>query len=532
MVDFGLSKRDENLILLKKYFFNDSLFSLLDRLYRKKIYSQNIVEEFELDVIENDIVVLCNKEELSEEEKVIMGNIKKYYRSKVEKNDLLLYYLFSPIYNDNNTFKKVFGFFDRSVLSSSKKYYKKLIREVIKNYLMGNVGSLTTSKYVMFEYLSSNYVSNEDKPLQEKVVRKILEKNGIDYYELKFILRYLNIKQGEKYRYEACKLYLDSTVPYVDKDGNITTKDVMSYNDIGGHAYGIIVINSNFYSSKSYLTEKKEIPNLLEAQAHESYHYKQLYDFYHLRLTEEALAYLFDITAYNDRERCSKDYLFLPVEYQANRVAYKEMKLIMKKYFNKNEDGKYEYYTKRVDTLMAYGCTAYSKEEVPLIDKYLVKSLEDVVKDNIVLVMVSPLVKLFFHSDGTIKSFKELVNSCKGKEQFNIFYPFLTYMIDKDNDIDFDDLSNVKIIAMMASTEAKVINKMLEGYRYFSKYYESKLADNFDLDQKQIILERLNRFNTYVNYIKDDELKNKLNSLLNHRLLKRYVDSENKLSFK
>ena len=530
-MNFGLKIRDDNNTLLKKYFSDRSHFKEIDELYKERRYVKDIEKEFILDMLENEIVLLMHISSLNDEEKNILNNIKVYYGEKEHSGILLFNYISSPIFNDRETFKKIFGFLEKSVINNKKKRNKKIIRDIIERYLLEDSTGLKTSKYVMFEYLSSSYVDNEDIFLIEKVVRKILSKEDLDYYEVRFLLRYFNNKEGDKYNYQPCKLYMSNIVPFVESNGSLSFKSFFANKDIGGHAYGIVVINTDYINSKDDKVSIKKLPLLIEAVIHEGWHYKQLYDFYHSNITEEALAYFFDIAVYDERDRYKVDYPFLPLEYQANIHACEEMKTIYKEYFNKDEDKKYNYSKKKVKTVMSYGCSAFSKDEIPLIDKYLVRRLIKRVKNNPIIV-ASPFIKMFFHDDGSIKSFKELVESCSNSKYFNMFYPFFTYMIERDKNIDLDDINTIKIISMMAKNEALVINEMLKGYKYFSLFNERNLDESFNLNQNDIILERYRRFNTYISYIKNIEIKEKLTSLVDYRLLKKYIYLDKQKSLK
>ena len=168
---------------------------------------------------------------------------------------------------------------------------KDKIRDIAKD-LINDSNHLNTSKHVLFEYLTSNYVDREDELLIDKIIDKIInEEIGLDYYETKFFLRIINKRQSEKYKYEACKVYLDNSIPYVQKESLKLNKT-----NQGNHAFGIIVINSDFLNIKKYNVNKKGLLLLTEFVSHESFHYKQLYDFYHFNPTIDALAYLFEVT--------------------------------------------------------------------------------------------------------------------------------------------------------------------------------------------------------------------------------------------
>lgn len=500
MINKGLKiNNSNNILLLHKYFSNNNNFEYIDNLYKKYFTSKDSSILYELEVLENEIQILLEKKEYSKEEQLILNNVKEYYNSRVNNNTLYKYYLTSPIFNNNICFKKIFNIKNIFSIANNKMNQIKVIETKINNFL-NDIRSPLYEIYIL-NYLSSNYVINKHKKYKKLILNKLLSKEKQNYYELLYVLKYYHNNQSIVNKYETCKLYFDNKVPCIDDNGNIQTLKIDKING-GEHFLGIIIINSDRFNSP-YI-EAKKISPYIETTLHESWHYKQLYDFHNNKITIEALAYLIDGLVYRKKEDYYKDYCFLPLECQAFKQSIVSMLEILKEHPNIGDINYYKNCISKMEIVTSYCLSSLNPDMA--MDKFLIQELENKLKTSPLTPLLS-LTKLFFNVDGKVKDFKDLVLNYKKNPNFELFYPFFTYKIKEALPINED-----KIIIQMINKEFNYLQYMINGYKYFEEYYNACLKDKIPYKQNELIYLRINRIQTYKQYIKDKSLLENINN--------------------
>lgn len=509
-------------------------YKYLESIYDE--YYKSIYEDFsfndgkirlKLDIIENYIIYLKGKEELSLKEKNMLKNASLFYSDYIKKNPIIMV--------NSNIFKNL-DFIGYDFIGDPEVYlekYKKnnaIFIECYKNYMMDKNLIDKNISFIM-EYLIGRIGDDSFINVHENVFNKLLNTNrNISISEKNFLLQYITYKRTSELKLPLVNVYFSKKDLY----GN------SKFNELGiSYTYtGIIYINENIFKNNfntiydrvSFGTE------MINTLFHEIEHYKQYAYLKEGVLNKSTFAQikntLFDKYLSNNRtSEYDLNYEYREIEREADINSwYLTSKLLSqyskKKKFEEIETCFNEYSKRNMQQAYSWqkskGLFGYKKK---IINEYNNENLINIIKYNPNELKRFPHLKCFFKEDGNLHDFNELIcryteldiiNTTESRGMQDCFKEFINYYIlnhsiknhikhfSNDELICLFDLINDNIINDLKKIEDLCMGIDDKNYEDF-KFILLKLKNNVDkyigvIEKNISLIDRLNMKINFKNY--------------------------------
>ena len=525
MIYRSLERVDKENKILEKYFLDEKNINRLEKMfqYRFRTNSNFAILEYELDLLENEIQLFIKKQDFTGKNKIILDNFKKFLPRLLNVDTM---YLYSPLFNDSACLDLLFSNMDREIIRVKKNAIHNKVEQTLQKFLNGEDIS-NEDKDNLFIHLSSDYYNYRvNKEVLKQVVDRLLDKKHKNsYYEIRFLMYFIDKKQSFDHNYEPSKIYVDRVIPILEGDA-VRGKPYPSVTNGGAVHEGIIAINTLAWAPFGYPDANSEISIV----SHESWHKKQYDDLYSRRYTCENYAKVVDLLLFYNWEFYRTNYDFLEFEYQPNFIANKTCLSLFK---GKEDMANSRRHLKELGWTYSYrmvvpDINSVNSGAVPY-DEYVIEELGKKIEEDPKIYGLD-ILQLFFHKDGKVKNIDELVDSYyslkKEEEDFDyscdcedLFAPYFDYVIKKDN-IGEEFLSSDRmqpIVNFMAQYEAQEIRKMIEGYDWFHENEKTHLIHlnmNFGGMQDYLIKERYSKFQKLIGCVKSEKERVKITKMV------------------
>ena len=509
-------------------YFNDELD--LDKLYFiklsgiRELRNHNTRVELELDILENEIIRILEKDnnQRTEEEIEILNNAKSYYSKLYTINPLCA--LSCKIYDDEVS-KKLFSNeaynqikeFNENISLKSEEYYQKYIN---------NESLLPEEIEILFEYLTEK-IGTEDINLsrkQEKIIKKLLSKE--ENYPLtakNFLMKFVSHEKCKKLGLPDVRIYVGNKDPWNEKHD--------TYGCFFDEEKIILIDEEYLKESPMKISEKDGVENrfsFIKTISHETEHYKQVCYTQKNLVSKSTIDYIksnlfrkyFTSKAFDEYEH---NYEHREIEIEANIAGWHDTLEIFNKYAPNKINQKIIDTSSFIEKSKTYAY--YQKNEssfvIPIDSN--ISLLREIILKHPQEVGNYPQLLYFFNSKGRLKDTGELIKgyqtlllskdySAKEKENIkNAYQEFFRYkLINTDlNEIDLarmtDNDQNVlfSVITKEFELEIQKLKDMMDIY------------SNINENKKKFVNEnaygRIERIKKYYDYLSKNK-KNIYNS--------------------
>ena len=482
----------------------------------------NARDELTIDIFENEVIKLLEKNPHTKEEIQTLYDVKNLYTSFLGKSPEIL--IESRLIK--SPYSEILFFDNKEMIVRYKNKLNKTAGDGYKKFIKGETLTKQESLY-FFKYLSARLEDANERfsNIFKNTVKKILEsEEDVDIFGKEFLIKFAAHEKCKKLGLEVPPIY-------------ITTKDLYHQKPptFNGVYYGLGTISINYQLLNKNGNEQycefgvKNKTKWIQTIHHELQHYKQDKSLRGNEFNLSAWNYIISniLSVYLSDENYDEymtNYKFRGMEREANAVGWRETAEFLNTYSpNFDKEVKAAKYmavqTKRVEK---YGINKEKNDQnfirLVVTEKYTFENLSRIIKDNPYLLDTYRILRLFFDQNG-LKDFKTIIREFSKQKGnainiINFYKEIFSYYLIKTNlfDVNLRDLTDKEkldfygMVSEIYQDECRSLKDMMDTYVIPKDrrcwFDEIDAKEGF----KNLGLERIRRIKKYYKFLEHDSI--------------------------